>query len=358
MFDWKLSLTFVYSRCEQPCLFVCTWVPGCLFAGNRAGRRVRPENATNTQWTHRIKACRNVIWWFHCRHVFVDMSSTWLFSGVFIAKLYGAFQSGRYIYFLNLLIYEWSRCIRIRDSGFCSVSLWGCCQALHPRMVHCSHAARANPWSSFPLDFFLLRCVGMLRLFHNWLQTTGFDAFGVSRPVPSDVFNGNVFGHRPHLIGRLGTRDSNSTPALWPAASFCCIASIIHAWRSMTRPIRYLPSHDVIAMRYACMVCGHCSHCCCRACFSRKLCSCGVDSVIMEVYDGVRNLWFSVISKPYRLRSLVFRVCMDACVHVADNPIGLFLLRFRCSVNITRTVNIYPTISIQHAGTCGNHSGS
>lgn len=112
----------------------------------------------------------------------------------------------------------------------------------------------------------------------------------------------------------------------------------------MTRPIRYLPSHDVIAMRYACMmVCGHCSHCCCRACFSRKLCSCGVGSVIMEVYDGVRNLWFSVISKPYRLRSLVFRVCMNACVHVADNPIGLFLLRFRCSMNITRTVNIYPT---------------
>ena len=101
----------------------------------------------------------------------------------------------------------------------------------------------------------------------------------------------------------------------------------------MTRPIRYLPSHDVIAMRYACMVCGHCSHCCCRACFSRKLCSCGVDSVIMEVYDGVRNLWFSVISKPYRLRSLVFRVCMNACAHVADNPIGLFLLRFRCSMN-------------------------
>lgn len=111
----------------------------------------------------------------------------------------------------------------------------------------------------------------------------------------------------------------------------------------MTRPIRYLPSHDVIAMRYACMVCGHCSHCCCRACFSRKLCSCGVGSVIMEVYDGVRNLWFSVISKPYRLRSLVFRVCMNACAHVADNPIGLFLLRFRCSMNITRTVNIYPT---------------
>lgn len=111
----------------------------------------------------------------------------------------------------------------------------------------------------------------------------------------------------------------------------------------MTRPIRYLPSHDVIAMRYACMVCRHCSHCCCRACFSRKLCSCGVGSVIMEVYDGVRNLWFSVISKPYRLRSLVFRVCMNACVHVADNPIGLFLLRFRCSMNITRTVNIYPT---------------
>lgn len=101
----------------------------------------------------------------------------------------------------------------------------------------------------------------------------------------------------------------------------------------MTRPIRYLPSHDVIAMRYACMVCGHCSHCCCRACFSRKLCSCGVGSVIMEVYDGVRNLWFSVISKPYRLRSLVFRVCMNACAHVADNPIGLFLLRFRCSMN-------------------------
>lgn len=84
----------------------------------------------------------------------------------------------------------------------------------------------------------------------------------------------------------------------------------------MTRPIRYLPSHDVIAMRYACMVCGHCSHCCCRACFSRKLCSCGVGSVIMEVYDGVRNLWFSVISKPYRLRSLVFprlHECMRSC---------------------------------------------
>ena len=25
--------------------------------------------------------------------------------------------------------------------------------------------------------------------------------------------------------------------------------------------------------------------------------------------------------------------CMNACAHVADNPIGLFLLRFRCSMN-------------------------
>lgn len=139
------------------------------------------------------------------------------------------------------------------------------------------------------------------------------------------------------------TRDSDSTPALWPAASFCCIASIVHDWRSMTRPIRYLPSHDVIAMRYACMVCDHCSHCCCRACFSRKLCSCGVGSVIMEVYDGVRNLWFSVISKPYRLRSWNTAFAWMHAFMLQTIPSDCSCCGSIVRWIITRTVNIYPT---------------
>lgn len=261
-----------------------------------------------------------------------------------------------YIYFSNLLIYMNS----LAASAFeiqvfcCSVSLWGCCQALHPRMVHYSHAARANPWSSFPLVLFLLRCVGMLRLFRNWLQTTGFDAFGVSWPVPSDVFGGNVFGHRPHLIGRLGHATLTRRPrfdlrpafaalpalymtgAVWPVLSDTCRLTmssqcVMHAWW-------YVAIVRIAAVARAFL--GSCAPA--GSAPSSWKCMMVFGTCGFRLYRShiVFGRWFSAFAW---MHAFMLQTIPSDC---------------SCCGSVVRWISHEQWISIQHAGTCGNHSGS
>lgn len=273
--------------------------------------------------------------------------------------IYGAFQSGViYIFFQTYLYMNSPAASAFEIQVFCcSVSLWGCCQALHPRMVHYSHAARANPWSSFPLVLFLLRCVGMLRLFHNWLQTTGFDAFGVSWPVPSDVFGGNVFGHRPHLIGRLGHATLTRRPrfdlrpafaalpalymtgAVWPVLSDTCRLTmssqcVMHAW--------YVTIVRIAAVARAFL--GSCAPA--GSAPSSWKCMMVFGTCGFRLYRShiVFGRWFSAFAW---MHAFMLQTIPSDC---------------SCCGSVVRWISheqwifIQHRISIQHTGTCGNHS--